>query len=348
MTAETAKDKAESPAARLQAVLAEVAAEHYGDGTRIDGLVRLSGGASRGTWSFDAVTPDGGREPLILKRDPADQTGEQTYAGVDSRHGVDRWTEGRLVELAGEAGVPEPRVPFYLAADGRTTAGFVMQRVEGETLGRRILREEAYAEARPKLAFQCGQAAARLHGIPAGRLPPLSIMDVGGALAHQRGILDNLDHAHAGFEYGLRWLEERLELAGDRQTLVHGDFRNGNIIVGGDGLRAVLDWESSHIGNPFSDLGWICIRSWRYGHFKKPVGGFGEIEDMLEGYEAGGGGRVDPRAVHFWEVFGSLRWGVICVMMAFTHIIGPQRSVEKAAIGRRAAETEHDLLQLVD
>jgi aminoglycoside phosphotransferase (APT) family kinase protein len=143
-------------------------------------------------------------------------------------------------------------------------------------------------------------------------------------------------------------LEERLELAGERYALCHGDYRNGNIIVDAEGLAGVLDWESAHLGNPSSDLGWMCVRSWRYGYHDKVVGGFGTVQELLAGYEAGGGGRIDEEEIHFWQVFGTLRWGVLCMILGFTHLDGEQRTVEYAVIGRRAAETEYDLLQLLD
>ncbi len=345
MTAITPKEGA---AKRLYEVLREKAAEVYGAGSAVESLTRLSGGASRETWSFDVVTPGGARVPLILKRDPLIERLDGTFTTVETRLGVTRATEGRLMELAGRAGVPVPEVPFYLAEDERTTAGFIMQRLQGEALGRRILREDAYARARPRLAFQCGRAAARLHGIALADLPDLMSMNGPEEFGYYHDIMRSHGHPYPGFEYGFRWLEERLELAGERHTLVHGDFRNGNLLVGSDGLRGVLDWESAYLGNPLADLGWICVRSWRYGHIAKPVGGFGEIGELQAGYEAGGGGPVSPEAIRYWEVFGTLRWGVLCIIMGFSHIDGAHASLEKAAIGRRTAETEYDLLQLVD
>ena len=348
MTADMTKKNAEIQIQNLAAVLGDRVSVQYGVGTKIDGLMRLSGGASRETWSFDAILRDGSRKPLILKRDPLDEIKEKDAFAGEVHLGVDRWTEGRLMQLAGEAGVPVPDVPFFLDADQRTSAGFVMQRLEGEALGRRILREDTFARARQKLAFQCGEAAARLHSIPHNRLPDLPNLAVPEALAYNRDVVDSFKQPHAGFEYAFHWLRERLELAGDGIGLVHGDFRNGNLLVDRDGLAGVLDWELGHMGNPLNDLGWICIRAWRYGYYDKPVGGFGEIEDLLDGYEAGGGGRVSRDALHFWEVFGCMRWGVICMTLAFTHITGKERSVEKVSIGRRAVEGEYDLLQLVD
>jgi aminoglycoside phosphotransferase (APT) family kinase protein len=341
--------KEKDPAARrLVEVLSDKVTEVYGVGSRVENLVRLSGGASRETWSFDAMTPGGVRVPLILKRDPLIYQSDGSIAPEELDLGVSRATEGKLMDIARRAGVPVPEVPFYLMADERTSEGFVMERLEGETLGRRILREDAYARARPKLAFQCGHAAARLHSIPVPELPELMSMDAREEIEYHREQMSSVGHPYPGFEYGFRWLEERLELAGDHYGLAHGDFRVGNFIIDGNGLRGVLDFELAHLGNPISDLGWICVRSWRYGHIAKPVGGFGEISDLQEGYEAGGGGKVSAEEIHYWEVFGTLRWGILCLTMAFQHINSPHVLLEKAAIGRRSAETEYDLLQIID
>jgi aminoglycoside phosphotransferase (APT) family kinase protein len=345
MTADPSRDPL---APQLHNLLEDRLCEIHGRGSTVENLVRLSGGASRETWSFDAITPGGQRIGLILKRDPLLHASDGSITTEESQLGISRTTEGRLIELAAEVGVPVPAVAFYLELDDRTTEGFVMERLEGEALGLRIIRDERLAEARRNLAFQCGQAAARLHGIPSEVLPHLESMDIRKELDHNHGIMSSANHPYPGFEYGFHWLEERAELAGERHTLIHGDFRNGNLLVGPDGLRGVLDWEIAHLSNPLQDLGGICVRSWRYGHLKKPVGGFGDISDLLAGYEAGGGGQVSAEALHYWEVFGTLRWGMLCIDMTFRHLDGSHRSLERAAIGRRTAETEYDLLQLVD
>ena len=332
----------------LREVLLEKAGELYGDGSTIERLSRLSGGASRETWSFDVMTPAGMPIPLILKRDPVLYQADGSFVTEESPIGVSRATEGALMELAGRAGVPVPAVPFYLEEDERSTSGFIMERLEGEALGLHILREDAYADARPKLAWQCGHAAARLHGISLDELPELDRMGVKEELAYHHDLMSEVDHPYPGFEYGFRWLEERRELAGERQTLVHGDYRNGNVLVDSDGLRGVLDWELAHVGIPLQDLGWMCVRSWRYGYDSKPVGGFGEISELQDGYEAGGGGRPNAEAIRYWEIFGALRWGMLCINMTFKHINGPHASLEQAAIGRRTAETEYDLLRMLD
>lgn len=338
---------APDPAEQLQDVLDECVVDVYGADSTVENLTKLSAGASRETWAFDVRSGDTVVQ-LILKRDPMNYNSDGSLAEESEHQGVSRIIEGQLLELGGEAGVPTPEVPFYLEGSDVTTESFVMLRLEGETLGRRILREDKYTDARQNLAFQCGEAAAKAHTISLKSVPNLESMTVQDVIHHQRKQLDAVDHPYPGFEYGLRWLEDRSDIAGDRHTLVHGDFRNGNIIVGEDGLRAVLDWELAHIGNPMSDLGWLCVPSWRYGYTNKIVGGFGDVEDLLAGYTAGGGGEASAESIHYWSVLGALRWGVMCVGMGFSHINGPHHSLERAAIGRRTAETEYDLLQMID
>ena len=128
---------------------------------------------------------------------------------------------------------------------------------------------------------------------------------------------------------------------------LHGDFRHGNLLIGPDRVRGVLDWEISHLGDPMEDLGWICVNSWRFGEIDKPVGGFGSREELFEGYEAAGGDPVDPQRVRTWEVLGTLKWGIMCMTMYQIFASGGDPSVERAAIGRRSSETEIDLLALL-
>jgi aminoglycoside phosphotransferase (APT) family kinase protein len=130
-------------------------------------------------------------------------------------------------------------------------------------------------------------------------------------------------------------------------VLVHGDYRTGNYLADESGVTAILDWEGAHLGDPVEDLGWLCVKSWRFGAVDKPAGGFGSREALWAAYERAGGGKVDPARAHWWEVFGTVRWGIICHNQAFRHLSGSIKSMELASIGRRAVETEVDLLQLL-
>jgi aminoglycoside phosphotransferase (APT) family kinase protein len=321
-------DAAALLADQLRAVLEDT----LGEEVAIEGLHQLTGGASRQTWSFDAVHAEGSRRPLILRRDPP----EAPPKGMR--------TEALSIMAAASAGVPEPEILAHSDDPSALDAPFIlMERVEGETVPRRILRDEQYAAARPKLAEQCGEILARIHGIPVADVPGLEHPDVLEAL---RETLAQFDDASPALELGLRWLEEhRPEPADD--VVVHGDFRNGNLIVGPDGIRAVLDWEVVHRGDPMQDLGYLCVRAWRFGG-EQPVGGFGPYADLFRGYERVSGRSVDPEVVRWWQLFGTAWWGVGCMRQAWRHLSGTERSVELAAIGRRVWEQEYDVLLLLE
>jgi aminoglycoside phosphotransferase (APT) family kinase protein len=308
-----------------------------GEPVTIEGLRRLSGGASRETWSFDAVTPVGVRHELVLRRDPGG------YAGQS-----DRSVEFALLEAAGVSGVAVPRVRFLLEPDDALGSGFVMERVDGETIPRRILRDDAYAAVRPRLATQCGEQAARIHAVDPSRLPPLPVQGARAQIDQYREFLDGFGEPHPAFELGLRWLADHAPADPPSPALVHGDFRNGNLVVGPDGVRAVLDWELAHLGDPVEDLGWLCVKSWRFGMTDQRVGGFGAVDELLASYRAAGGREVDPDQLRYWEAMGTLKWGVICEIQAFTHLQSAVRSVELATLGRRVAEMEWDLLGLIE
>jgi aminoglycoside phosphotransferase (APT) family kinase protein len=303
----------------------------------VEGLRRLSGGASRETWTFELVAPDGARQGLVLRRDPGSHTGWS-----------ERATEYMLLEATAAAGVPVPRVRVLLGPGDDLGDGFVMDRVDGETIPRRILRDDMYAGARPRLAAQCGEIAARIHATDMATLPELPVQSAAFQIAQYRENLDGFGEPHPAFELGLRWLADNAPPDAAEPTLVHGDFRNGNLIVGPDGVRAVLDWELAHLGDPVEDLGWLCVKSWRFGIADKLVGGFGDVPKLLDAYERVSGRRINEDTLRWWVALGTLKWGVICIAQAFTHLTGVLRSVELATLGRRVAEMEWDLLDILD
>jgi aminoglycoside phosphotransferase (APT) family kinase protein len=300
--------------------------------------VRLSGGASQETWSFDILHRDG-LFGAILRRAPSGYGAAPTRAaGLNA--------EAVLMQRAYDAGVPSPRVLHVLQPQDELGSGFIMQRIEGETIPRKILRDSQFTQVRPKLARQLGQVLAAIHGLASSELPELRRMTATNEIAVLEQDSRSFDWPRPVFELALRWLREHDPGPPQDVMLVHGDFRHGNLIIGPEGVRAVLDWELAHLGDPMEDLGWICVNSWRFGEIDKPVGGFGAREELFAGYELAGR-RVDPDRVKFWEVMGTLRWGVMCCGMMQRFRIGPERSVERAMIGRRASETEIDLLRLL-
>jgi aminoglycoside phosphotransferase (APT) family kinase protein len=316
------------------------------DKVAIENLRRMPGGASREIWSFDAEMDKGGensRRAMVLRRDPG-----QHNIATSRRH------EFLVLRAAFKERVPVPEVLWL--GDQTTALGanfFIMEKIEGETLARRLLRDAEYATAREVMPAQLAQILARIHRIDpqTHQLDFLAAPGENAALTEVRRYEENFRklalEPHPAFELAFRWLLRRIPKT-PRTTLVHGDYRIGNVIFGPEGVRSILDWELAHLGDPMEDVGWMCVRAWRFGNDSKPVGGLGTREDFFREYEKASGAAVDPEAARFWEVFGNLRWGIITISQARTHIDGFVKSVELASIGRRTAETELELLNLIE
>ena len=294
--------------------------------SEIVGLTRLSGGASRDTWRFEA---DG--RPLILQRQ---RDGDERDMAV----------EIAAVRAAALAGVPAATI--VAASTDRADLGaayMILTAVDGETTPRKILRDEQYAAARLALPAQLADALVRIHTIAPATIPGVVHTD---QVEHYRQVLDTLGKPHPTFELALRWLDANRP-SPTAEVVVHGDFRLGNVIIGAAGLRAVLDWELVHLGDPMEDLGWMCVKAWRFGS-PKPAAGVGDYEQLFAAYEQAGGRPVDADIVRWWEVLGTMKWGIMCIMQANAHLTGMTRSHELAAIGRRVCENEHDLFLALD
>jgi aminoglycoside phosphotransferase (APT) family kinase protein len=306
---------------------------------RVVTITRLSGGASQETWSFDALI-GGTTEPLILRRSPG---GGARVTEASSAVALE--TEAIVIEASRAEGVAAPRVRYVLKPEDGFGQGYVMDRLPGETIARKILRDPEFDTVRPKLARQCGEILARIHKVEMTKLASvLPVIDGPAQLRRYRDLYDAYNYVHPVFEFAFKWLEPRMVKA-KRQTLVHGDFRHGNLLISPRGVEAALDWELTHIGDPLEDIGWICTNSWRFGVAQKVVGGFGDLKDLLDGYEKAGGDHIDTDEARTWIVYGSLKWGVMCMSMyqGFRN----DGSVERAAIGRRSSETEIDLVNLI-
>lgn len=302
----------------------------------VTGLRRLPGGATQEIWRF--ALDGGGGDELILRRTPG---GDRV-----SNVGVGLAVEAALLAAAARARVPVPLVRHVLTDADGLGHGFVMDFVAGETLGGRIVRSEALAAARPQLARQCGEILAAIHRIESADMPMLDRLAPADLVAQWAAAYREADWPRPVFELALRWLADHCPPPPATPSLVHGDFRNGNLMIGPDGVRAVLDWELAHIGDRHEDLAWICVNSWRFGAIDRPVGGFGARDDLYAGYEAAGGAPVDRTAVQWWEVFGTFRWGAMCSGAA-TSFRADDPTVERAMIARRTSETEIDLLRLL-
>ncbi|NDK88296.1 phosphotransferase family protein [Gordonia desulfuricans] len=328
----------------LADVLAARVGTALGAPCTVTGLQRVTAGASRATWAFDAATADGRRHALILRHDPSvsDPSGDEPDEMA---------REAAALTEARRSGVTVPEV---LTENSETTgplAGsyLVMARVEGEALPQRLLRDDAYAAIRPRLPYLMGRELARIH-----LMEPSAFTDAGAGV--NLSFDDPLEEIYGRYvttmtprpilDAAFRRLAATRPST-DRITVVHGDFRNGNLLISPDGIEAVLDWELVHLGDPMEDLGWLCCRTWRFGA-PDPVGGFGSRDELFRGYTDESGVTPNPDTVAWWELFATVRWAVICQMQADRGDgPGTDNSMELLAIGRRIAECEHDLLELL-
>lgn len=288
-------------------------------------LRRLSGGASRETWRFNA--------------DDSDYVLQRVRNGTPNGLGA----EPAVLKAAFAAGVPVPELVVDGSQMSQLERPFMIVRaVGGETIARKILRDQEFTHARASLVSQLGRAAAQLHRIEPTQVPGLVVED---QIHRYRTALDTVGEPHPVFEVAFRWLERNMPVS-TGTSVVHGDYRLGNVMVDQKGLSAILDWELSHLGDPMEDLGWLCVRAWRFGG-AHPVAGLGTYDELFDAYEAESGTRPDFDVVRWWEILGTLKWGIICISQAHTHLSGLVRSHELAAIGRRVCENEYDLIELL-
>jgi len=326
------------------ALAAALGAQGASGAQSITGLRRLSGGANMETWAFDLETK-GASKPLILRRSPLGSAAAESDSPLSQ---LPLTAEAALLPLVAAEGVQVPAVLRVLALDEPLGPGYIMSRERGEALPGRILADERYSAARKRLARQCGETLARVHQVAPAQLPAaVPNQTLQERLAQQQTLLDRYGNSSPVHQLALNWLTDNAPEP-SRHCLLHGDFRNGNLLVDEQGLVAVLDWELAHCGDPAEDLGYLCGNVWRFGRTEKPVGGFGDYEDLLAGYQSIAGWAPDMATLRYWEVFCALGWGLVCLTMIDLYRSGADPTLERAAVGRRVSESEIDLLLLLE
>lgn len=320
--------------------LSKLAVRLAGTGARATDAQRLTGGASMETWAF-AVEANGKREELILRRRSAPFDPESSRSTSIA-------AEAALIAAARGTGAPVPPLLHLCDESDGLGEAHVTRRIAGETLGRKINSDPKFDAIRGDLARQCGEALAKIHAAEPPAAANLKFADAAVELDRYEEVYRTSGAERPVLELAFRYLRDRLPEPRE-PVLLHGDFRNGNLIIDPEkGLAAVLDWELCHIGDPAEDMGWICTNSWRFGRPDRPVGGFGDYDDLLAGYEAAGGEPIPLERVRFWQALGSLKWGVMCLTMYMSWATGGSASVERPMIGRRVSETEIDLVNILE
>lgn len=348
-----------------------------GGEVRLLDLRVLAGGACQDNFRVDAWIDrpaDGGaagERTFVLRSDAT-----RSLPGS-----IPRRVEGRVIAAARQAGVRTPAARYPAEDLLRPGASaYFMDFRPGVAIGRKVVAAPELAEVRrgllPTLAEQLalihgvrpehapdlfdGAATAELAGAHQGSAhepeaygqprsaeePAFALDPVASALTALRAQLSAMVEPHPALAWVLRWLAANAP-AYPEVCLVHGDFRVGNFLVSERGLEAVLDWEFSHWGAPEEDLAWLCVRDWRFGRLDLPAGGIGDRSELVAAYQTVAGRRVDPDALHWWEVMGNARWAAGAVHQAERVLSGAEQDLEYVAIGRRAAEMEWEALRLI-
>ena len=300
---------------------------------KIKKLIPLTGGASA---DINRIILENDRE-LIVRR---------TLSKEESVMAIPKTLEAKIQKIVKANDAPVPEILIEFSEGDEIGEGYVMEAIAGETIPRKILRDDSFKKVREKLPYEIGKSLAKIHQTKLDQLQNLEQTSFLDSLQKLNLVYLSFKQPQPVFDLAFKWLEaQKLEDYGE--VLVHGDFRFGNFIISEENLESIIDWELAHIGNPMEDLGWLCVRSWRFGNVTKRVGGLGDIEELIAGYEANSEIKIDETQLDIWQLYGSLRWGVICMMQTFAHLNGFVNSVEKAAIGRRVSETEFDLMNMI-
>jgi len=329
----------------FKASLEAYLADETGTDVRITAMTPLAGGASRDSWAFTAEI-DGDVQHLVLRKDFPTTMNEQALT---------RQQEFQLMNAAYESGVKVARMRFQ--SDDPAILGlpfFIMDFVQGVSIGRKVIKSPELAVARDRLAPQMAEQLALIHrmdpaahGIDFLDGPADGVSPAQYVLDHTYAVLDELGVNSPPFEFALRWCADHQPTT-HAVTFVHGDFRLGNLLVDAHGLAAVIDWEFGHIGDPLEEIGYLCMRDWRFGNDHLHAAGVAHRETFITAYEQHSGTSVDRAAVDWWEIIGNIRWGVICLAQAERHLSGKDPSVELASLGRRSAEMQLEVLHLIE
>ena len=300
---------------------------------KIKNLVPLTGGASA---DINRIIFEDNKEFIVRRSVVKDK----------AVMAIPKNMEAKIQKIVKEYGAPVPEIIMEFSEGAEIGEGYVMQSVGGETIPRKILRDDSYKNIRNKLPYEIGKSLAQIHKTKLEKLQDLEKITFSESLEKLFTIYESFDQPQPVFDLAFKWLENQ-KILDYEEVLVHGDYRFGNFIISEKKLESIIDWELAHIGNPMEDLGWLCVRSWRFGNVNKRAAGLGDVDELIAGYEANSKIKIDKSQLDMWQLYGSLKWGIICMVQTFAHLSGAVKSLEKAAIGRRVSETEFDLMNMI-
>ena len=309
---------------RLEAYLAHVL-PNAAD-LEVRSLQRIHGGASRETYRLRLHCVLGGESVergLILRRDPPGSL-------IDT----DRRNEFNAYRAFYGTSVPVPE-PLWLEEDTvwLDYPFFVMEELAGFEASPQAIVLSPYAEHAEKLAQRKWTILGHIAAADPKQLGLLESMEAVSEpdcwkreLGYWEGVLDKDERVPQPIiRAAIRWLRRNPPPGPPRLSAVHGDYRTGNFLYDSDGeIHGILDWEMSHLGDPLEDLAWSINRIWCWARDER-VGGLVGREQAIGIWEEASGRRADPEALHWWELFSSVKAQVIWVSSAREYLEGVNR-----------------------
>jgi aminoglycoside phosphotransferase (APT) family kinase protein len=278
----------------------------------VSGMARIPGGASRETYRFRASS-DGRERGLILRRDPPASLIE-----------TERDAEYRAYDAFHALGLPVPE-PIALELDSTPLDRpfFIMEEIENCQTGS-ILAADPFGEHAQAIGRQFYSVLAKI-ATPDPRDIGLHDFegetDIHAVAMHEvarweKVIEEDELEPQPIVRAAIRWLKRNPPPPAQKIAVVHGDYRTGNFLFDADGnIRAILDWEMAHLGDPLEDLGWAIDPLWAGGNPARP-GGMIPRAEAIAIWEKTSGLRADPAALHWWEIFASLKGAAIWISAA--------------------------------
>jgi aminoglycoside phosphotransferase (APT) family kinase protein len=302
----------------------------------------LAGGAMHQWWAADV--PGAPVPELVLRLSPAARDDAEKAR-----------TEHAVLAVMRERGVRVAR-PLSVGENAAGQTFMLSERVQGDTNPRRLLTDPELEAGRVRLLDDLAHDLARIHTVSAAdvaarlRGPAPGEDALAWEIGRQEAEYERVKlNPHPLLEWSFRWMRRQaaaLAPSARPPHVVHGDFRIGNILYTDTGLGAILDWEGVGTGEAEYDLAWFCTKAWRFNRRDLEAGGIATRDAWVQAYERHSGRTIDRERLRLYEVLGNVRWAIITMMQAKQHLDGWMDSHEHAAIGRRTADTELEVLRL--
>jgi aminoglycoside phosphotransferase (APT) family kinase protein len=305
---------------------------------------RIHGGASRETFSLDVTyeTDDGAqRAGLILRRDPPDSL-------IDT----ERALEFAAYQSVQGCGAPAPE-PILLEGSGEVIGApfFVMRRIEG---GAAVspFQIEPYGAYREAIGRRFFEYLGAIHAVDAAQTPLAQVVDRPDPaqcwrreLDYWEGVIDaDEQEPQPILRAAIRRLRREPPPPPQRLTIVHGDYRNGNVLHDGQGaIIAILDWEMAHLGDPLEDLAWALDPLWTIGRPDLAAGLIAR-EEALALWQARSGLVFDEAAFAWWSLFSSVKGLAIWLSSAKAASVGKNTDPVLAFSGWYCAVRHNQIL----